>query len=106
MKEVLKRRQEDIAFVILGDISQVKAVAAREEVFKNTCAADNEDGIGIAADFGQLGDVATPSRGCMVRLRTMFWRPGNGLLMESKVARPMRMGWPSVVLLKNFKSSG
>src|SRR3989344_9306125 len=49
---------------------------------------------------------APSARQAVLRVMTMLRRPGSGRPMESQVLRPMMTGQPSVVRLKNFRSSG
>src|SRR5450830_883704 len=51
--------------------------------------------------------VSTPACDhARLRVMTILRRFGKGRLIESKVLRPMMMGWPEVVRLKCARSSG
>ncbi len=55
----------------------------------------------------RLEAVWTPSWvQSLFRVMTMLARLGSGRPMDSKVFRPIRMGWPLVKALKRLRSSG
>ena len=92
----------------LVDLGHEEADGIRHRLAVDLSPADDEDLLGLGHERERLGqrvrDLDAGALQSRWRVTTTLRRPGSAPI-ESNVRRPMTIGWPIVVRLKNLRSS-
>jgi hypothetical protein len=108
----VERGKVSVAFEVSRDFRDDELVGVAQPFGVKLGAADQEGfrRLVLSREPERLievgGGVAAAKRRAASRVTTILRRPGNGRPIDSWVLRPMMIGAPMVVRLKNARSSG